>query len=108
MEFLKKKYKMKVLLCFKTYPKPLKWPLYIMNFARTSLMLKLYYCSTPRNAGSLAFFCNYPDYDLVNARCNRKLKRKCRILKSIDTVLLKEMPDLVLVRGIQQPSLMVS
>jgi UDP-N-acetylglucosamine 2-epimerase len=29
-------------------------------------------------------------------------------LKSIDTVLLKEMPDLVLVRGIQQPSLMVS
>lgn len=102
---------MKVLLCFGTRPEAIKMaPLY-HELCKNKFDVKV--CITAQHREMLdqvlAFFVITPDYDLDLMQDNQSLNGlSVGILKNIDTVLLKEMPDLVLVHGDTTTSLMVS
>lgn len=102
---------MKILLCFGTRPEAIKMAPLFHELRKSKFDVKV--CVTAQHREMLDqvldFFVITPDYDLDLMQSNQSLNSlSANILMKIDTVLLKEKPDLVLVHGDTTTSSMVS
>lgn len=102
---------MKILLCFGTRPEAIKMAPLFHELKKSNHEVKV--CVTAQHRQMLDqvldFFELVPDYDLNLMLPNQSLNQLCaNILKSIDEVLISELPDLVLVHGDTTTSSMVA
>ena len=102
---------MKVLICFGTRPEAIKLAPIIHELRKKSIQYKV--CVTAQHREMLDqvlhFFEIIPDYDLNLMEPNQRLNTLSgRILISIDDLLQKEKPDLVMVHGDTTTSVMIA
>ena len=102
---------MKILVCFGTRPEAIKMAPVIQELKKQKLDFKV--CVTAQHREMLDqvldFFEIGPDHDLDLMQPNQSLNElSSKILKEIDRVLQKELPDVVLVQGDTTSATMVS